>query len=126
MPNDEWQLFVQSVYCRSDTGELTTLSHPREPGMMWYLDSEYATDFYGVGLDGRTLSVQTPGGQWVIDSRANNCTRPDDKGHRCWVRHGVPPEINVDKAGDTCAAGAGSIMCGNYHGFLRNGYLEEC
>lgn len=60
---------------------------------------------------------------WDIDSRANNCTMPTDKKHRCWVRHGEPPQITVDKNGLTCAAGAGSIQTGSWHGFLRNGQL---
>lgn len=73
--------------------------------------------------DGPALWVQTPGGGWCIDSRASNCTMPYDYDHRCWVRHGEPPAITVDKAGVTCQAGAGSIQCGSYHGFLRDGAL---
>ena len=70
------------------------------------------------------LLVVCPSGQsWDIDSRASNCTMPDDRTHRCWVRHGEPPNLTVDKAGKTCAAGAGSIIAGSYHGFLRNGEL---
>lgn len=52
-----------------------------------------------------------------------NCTMPYDYEHRCWVRHGEPPAITVDKQGHTCAAGAGSIQCGSYHGFLEDGAL---
>lgn len=33
--------------------------------------------------------------------------------------------ITVDKNGTTCAAGAGSISAGPYHGFLRNGQLVD-
>lgn len=73
--------------------------------------------------DGPVLSVMTPGGVWRIDSRASNCTMPYDYEHRCWVRHGTPPLVTVDKDGNTCAAGAGSIQCGDYHGFLRDGKL---
>jgi hypothetical protein len=69
------------------------------------------------------LIVLTPGGEWNIDSRAGNCKLPDDRLHRCWVRHGTPPNITVDTIGQTCGAGAGSIMAGRYHGFLRNGVL---
>jgi hypothetical protein len=82
---------------------------------------------YGFDWDNQftpPLMVKTPGGTWDIDSRASNCTRKDDKLHRCWRRHGEPPNITVDKAGgDTCGAGAGSIQCGDYHGFLQNGVL---
>jgi len=73
--------------------------------------------------DGPALWVQTPGGGWCIDSRASNCTMPYDYAHRCWVRHGEPPDITVDKNGVTCQAGAGSIQCGSYHGFLQGGVL---
>lgn len=71
--------------------------------------------------DGPCLCVQTPGGTWNIDSRASNCTMPYDYEHRCWIRHGEPPNITVDKAGKTCSAGGGSIQCGSYHGFLQYG-----
>lgn len=69
------------------------------------------------------LIVKTPGGFWNIDSRASNCTMKEDRQHRCWIKHGTAPAITVDKTGLTCAAGAGSIQCGDYHGFLRNGEL---
>jgi hypothetical protein len=65
---------------------------------------------------------------WYIDDRASNCTKPDDKTHRCWVRHGTFGEkLTVDKAGNTCAAGAGSFFMDNqrWHGFLRNGVLVQ-
>jgi hypothetical protein len=68
----------------------------------------------------------TPGGEWIIDSRASNCTMPEDTEHRCWVRHGEAPDFHVDKNGKTCNAGAGSIKCGSYHGFLQNGFLTDC
>lgn len=73
--------------------------------------------------DGPQLHVMTPGGLWVIDSRASNCGLPYDYEHRCWVRHGEPPVVTVDKNGRTCHAGGGSIMCGSYHGFLQGGVL---
>jgi hypothetical protein len=34
--------------------------------------------------------------------------------------------LTVDKNGDTCAAGAGSILTPAWHGFLRNGELVAC
>ena len=72
--------------------------------------------------DGRHLYAVLPNRHyWDIDSRASNCTLKSDWEHRCWVRHGEPPLITVDKAGITCAAGAGSILAGDYHGFLQNG-----
>ena len=73
---------------------------------------------------GPQLTVVCPNGhEWNIDSRASNCTMPYDYEHRCWVRHGEPPDIHVDKQGHTCAAGAGSIQAADYHGFLHHGTL---
>lgn len=103
------------------------------PGAMWYADWIIAQQekwnpenpwwHFGAGPDGHALCARTPGGEWHLDARATNCTRPTDNTHRCWVRHGEAPYITVDKNGDTCAAGAGSIVSGSYHGFLRNGYF---
>jgi hypothetical protein len=73
------------------------------------------------------LCVRTPGGDWVIDSRASNCPLKEDNTHKCWPRQGTAPSITVDKAfGNTCGAGGGSIISGNYHGFLRDGFLVKC
>lgn len=83
------------------------------------------------GPDGKRLYVKTPGGPWLVDGRANNCTRPDDLTHHCWVRHGSPEDgtLHVDKDGDTCACGA-SIGQGpnytDYHGHLHHGKLVSC
>jgi len=90
----------------------------------------YFADWYQrKGPDGHHLIVKTPGGIWHVDGRANNCTRPDDTAHHCWVRHGDAPDVTVDKNGDTCGCGC-SIGQGpgwrDYHGFLRNGRLESC
>lgn len=110
-----------SLWRRTDTGEEKTL-RDFEPGAMWFAD--WLNDWH-CGPDGRCLVVKTPGGDWVVDSRASNCGLPDDNEHKCWIRHGEAPNITVDKNGKTCTAGAGSIQCRNYHGFLRNGFLEE-
>ncbi len=63
------------------------------------------------GPDGKSLVVLTPFGVWYIDERASNCTKPHDHQHHCWIRHGSAEEGNlqVDKKGHTCEAGAGSI-----------------
>ena len=92
------------------------------PGAMYFADW-----YQRKGPDGHHLIVITPGGPWHVDGRASNCTRPTDYVHYCWVRHGEPPNITVDKNGDTCGCGC-SIGQGpgfrDYHGFLRNGRLE--
>jgi len=91
------------------------------PGAMWWGESYSFNTPEGT----QALFVETPGGPWCIDSRASNCTKPEDNEHRCWIRHGEVPKITVDKNGNTCSAGAGSIQAGNYHGFLRDGILVD-
>jgi hypothetical protein len=78
--------------------------------------------------DGRHLIVILPNGwEWDADSRASNCTMKDDRTHRCWVRTGEPPNVTVGKTGNTCAAGAGSILTPDgWHGFLESGFLRSC
>lgn len=120
---DPYQGFVEPLYRRIDTGEELTV--PEAPvGAMWYDPS--LDQFYTPQLE-HCLVVKTPDGQWTIDSQANNCGLPEDRKqehHHCWILHGEPPNITVDKAGSlTCSAGAGSIQMGSYHGFLRDGYL---
>lgn len=76
------------------------------------------------GPDGRAIYVMIPGNYpWFIDGRCSNCNMMNDTVHYCWVRHGEPPDLTVDKNGDTCKAGAGSIDVPGWHGFLRNGFL---
>lgn len=123
--HDEWQRFTEEVYRRVDTGEEMILSQA-PAGAMWYA---WWSDRFCTPQGEHNLMVKTPGGDWAIDSQASNCTMPDDRKqerHHCWIRHGTPPDITVSKeGGTTCGAGAGSIQCGSYHGFLRSGYLED-
>ncbi len=116
---DEWQVFRETIYLRTDTKE-PVLRSDNIPGMMW--------DAYWLpqkGPDGRALAVLLPNGrEWSIDQRAKNCTLPKDTVHRCWIRHGEPPNITVSKDGVTCKAGAGSIKSEDYHGFLQHGIFQ--
>ena len=75
---------------------------------------------------GHLIVILPNGDKWDTDGRASNCTMPEDRLHRCWVKHGEPPNVTVDKNGNTCQAGAGSILSGDYHGFLHNGELTNC
>lgn len=115
-----------TVWQRIDTGEEFRIQD-RPVGSMWFapwLDKTYCQPQLA-----HVLVVATPGGDWVVDSQSSNCTIPEDrqqKDHHCWIIEGELPNITVSKNGKTCAAGAGSIQAGSYHGFLRNGYLEEC
>lgn len=119
-PEDHWQ--INHIQWYRDFDNKLYVLREMPPGAMW--DAYWMPDNWK-GPDGRSLHVVLPNGhEWCIDGRASNCTKPDDKVHRCWVRHGEPPNLTVDKNGNTCAAGAGSILSGDFHGFLRNGYLE--
>jgi hypothetical protein len=129
---DQWQLHQDLLYRRVDTGEVMALRDV-PPGGMWYSDWMLSPGSNRWrGPDGRSLTVRVPSSystghaDWVIDAVANNCTRPDDLDHKCWCRHGNPPNITVDKVGNTCAAGGGSILVPGYHGMLQEGYLREC
>lgn len=114
---DEWQVFSEAIYRAEDGREFTLRDVP--PGAMW--DAWWGSEHWK-GPDGKSMTVVCPDGtQWCIDARASNCTMPEDKVHRCWIRHGEPPNLTVDKNGVTCAAGAGSIAVPGYHGFLQNG-----
>lgn len=91
-------------------------------GALWVAEGPYQK-----GYDGLSVCCRLPGGHtWMIDTRASNCTMPNDTEHRCWVRHGTVGEtVHVDKAGKTCGAGSGSIMVPGYHGFLHHGELRQ-
>lgn len=118
--NDHWQVNYEQSFERSD-GKGSCFLRSAPPGAMW--DAHWMSE-YCKGPDGRCLVVVLPNGRhWMIDARANNCTLPHDKTHRCWIRHGEPPAIHVDKNGHSCSAGAGSIQAGDYHGFLHHGVL---
>jgi hypothetical protein len=135
------QVFTESLYRRSDSGEVCTLREAPE-GAIW--DAWWCCTPDRMGADGRCLVAKVPGGhEWMIDGRASNCDspcrhcvrpyhqhspKPDDcpgyedaRPHKCWVREGTPPLLTVGKNGITCGAGAGSILTPNWHGFLRNG-----
>lgn len=116
---DPRQVFSEEIYVDAQGKEYALADNV--PGMMY--DARWLHDVKGfLGPDGRSLHVVCPDGHaWCIDSRAKNCTMPKDENHKCWIRHGDPPKITVDKQGVTCSAGAGSIDTGAYHGFLRDG-----
>ncbi len=112
------------IWHRPDTGERFKKYH-WPAGAIWRA-TWYEEFPEWTGSDGKSYCCMTPGGEWFIDGRASNCTLNDDAIHKCWCRHGEAPDFTVDKNGNTCSAGAGSILVGSYHGFLRNGYLTGC
>lgn len=113
---------------RTDTGELFEGYRHLPPGAVWNA-FWMAEGRSWIGADGRCLTCKLPDGHdWIIDGQATNCTMPNDDVHKCWVRHGRPEDgnLHVDKNGNTCAAGAGSIATPKWHGFLHNGELVVC
>ena len=105
-----------------------------QPGDMFYLACARERCTWS-NCDGKHLVVVLPNGaHWDVDSRASNCTKRDERTHRCWVRKGDPGggDLHIDKDGDTCAAGAGSILSHGgggrreYHGHLHHGELRAC
>lgn len=130
----EKQVMQDLIYNRVDTGDNYTL-RDAPIGAMW---DAWWMSVHCRGLDGLHLICRIPGGSgrhdWHVDSRASNCTLPNDNEHKCWVRHGDPRDpqgvttgqkLHVDKNGKTCSAGAGSIATPGWHGFLHNGHLTE-
>lgn len=123
LEEDQWQIRVLTLYQAADGRRFTLQEAP--PGAMWNAVWMRSPGFQGP--DGRCLVVRLPNGHdWLVDSQSSNCTRPGEP-HQCWVRHGNPEtgNVHVDKDGDTCAAGAGSIQSGSYHGFLHHGALTD-
>jgi len=115
-----------------DTGE-ELLGRELPIGALWDCDRpadgvEKKRYLYPTGPDGLAIGCCLPNRTtWHIDGRASNCTMKDDTIHRCWVRHGTVGEVlHVDKEGNTCAAGAGSIAVDGFHGFLDHGVLRDC
>lgn len=106
------------------------------------------------GWDGVSVVVVVPTTRyvgkrihWYVDGIASNCdvacascgVQYKDHGHehayvssrahhRCWVRHGGfgDTKLQIDKDGDTCGAGGGSIATEGWHGFLHAGVLYRC
>jgi hypothetical protein len=126
---DKWQVNYHNLYKKHGGDEMWTLYDKSLPiGAVWNASWMLNCGFYTHKTeDNRILCVKTPGGDWNIDAFADNCTRKGEE-HACWVRHGKPEDgtLHVDKNGDTCAAGAGSIIIGGWHGFLHNGQLLPC
>lgn len=130
--DDRWQPWQEQIYRRPDTGQEYVLHQNASadavaaptapPGATW--DAWWMP--FSRGSDGICLMVRCPDGHdWMVDGEASNCTRKGEQ-HQCWIRHGDPRQANVtvDKSGNTCNAGAGSIATSGYHGFLVNGVLS--
>ena len=108
---------------------------PKEPGDMWY-DTPFTKCPFWDNCKSHLIVVLPNGDRWDTSARASNCDKKENKTHRCWVLHGKAPNITVDKKGDTCSAGAGSVdmpgrtkldgtVIPGWHGFLRDGNLVQ-
>lgn len=126
---DHWQVWTDRMYVNPNTGQ-TYPKRDLPPGATY--SAPWYRMFYHQQTppdDGVTLCVKLPNGSdWCVDSQASNCDRKGQE-HSCWVREGDPRQcsVTVGKGGNvganTCTAGAGSILSGDYHGFLTNGVL---
>jgi hypothetical protein len=113
---------VDQYVCADKPGELFNIRQA-PPGAIWR-NSWYEDMPSMCGTDGKSYTARTPDGwDWHIDGTASNCGSPNDKIHKCWCRHGEAPNFTVDKVGNTCSAGAGSIQTKSWHGFLKEGYF---
>lgn len=127
---DGWSVAgVSPPYRLPDGREMVNAELP--PGAMF--DADWLHESLPM-TDGITLMVVLPNGcHWSPDSRAGNCTRPEDNDHCCWVRRGDPRTgmVHVERrpGDDTCSAGANSIASlpgddpHHYHGHLKAGWL---
>lgn len=124
------QVFTEALYAGPDGREHEIQHLP--PGAIY--DAAWMGDWGRVNGSGPRWAVVLPNGQvWHPGMESSNCTRKGED-HDCWCVHGEAPILTVDKNPEpgrsTCAAGAGSIASGegekHWHGFLRNGVLEEC
>lgn len=96
-----------------------------KPGAVWIWSHAGRCSEWD-NCDGEHINVRLPNGEaFSLSVRASNCGLPDDRTHRCWVLDGPLDELTASKRGETCPAGAGSILYGSWHGFLRDGLLTE-
>lgn len=148
--DDVWQFNARARWRREDTGGIVEL-RDAPVGAMWRATWMEGPAGYETKLDGTEVWVCAlpHNWHWIIGSRASNCDSPcsvcavpyhshkvtgwdkdghhyiDSRPHKCWVAHGEPPNMHVDKNGVTCGAGGGSIQTPNWHGFMHNGCLHE-
>ncbi len=114
--DDAWQVFCQSEYRRTDTGELMTLqSSP--PGAMWWapwLAGEWGGEAYRTSRAGQPhLIVKTPAGEWDVDGPSSNNNAAG------WTRTGEPPLVTARPS-----IGIGEPF--RFHAYLTDGVLVEC
>lgn len=105
---DHWQVMRVRLYRHGETGELYTCASAPVGAMYdapWYSEHGFAKK----EPDGVCLVVKTPGGEWIVDGPCKN------GGY--WTREGKIPEVTARPS---------ILFEGRYHGWLTNGWLEEC
>ena len=104
--DDTWQVFVDALYTRSDTGAIVTL-RDASPGALW--DAWWMPDKWKNKADGLCLVCKLPNGHdWMIDGGSQQSPEPG-----AWTRSGTPPKLTATP----------SILAADYHGWLRDGVL---
>ena len=117
--NDPYQVFKRQLYKRIDNGELMTLEDA-PVGAMWNSQWPEGWKGYTAGEDGIILTVKTPGGEWVVDGPESG------KQVVGWRREGVA--ASVEPTVTVMSSIVIGVITGSqnqYHGWLRNGYLEK-
>lgn len=108
--DDDWQYNPNILYRRVDTGELMTDRQAPAGAMRHAGWMECFAIHKGSAL---ILECKLPDGVWwCVDGPATNGT-PENPG---WTRVGIVPDITARP----------SIATPGYHGFLTDGYLDEC
>lgn len=108
--DDEWQYNAHHLLVRVDTGEHFT-QHNAPVGAMFDCDWLEGADGYK-RIDGITLMVKTPDGEWCVDGPSYSGGKVNGPG---WTRTGTVPKITASP----------SILMTNYHGWLREGFLVD-
>jgi hypothetical protein len=119
-PDDQWQLFENTLWLDSRTGKLVTLGES-DPGAMYMADWDWMTKSGSIHWEkrggGPHLIVKLPGGHyWDVDSKSRNGDG--------WTRSGEPPNVTANPSIGIYGAKEGEPW--RYHGFLREGRLDPC
>lgn len=110
---DEWQLFVDSLFKRFDTGEILTINDA-PVGAMWWANwmSEERTK---LSCDGQVLAVKLPGGHaWYPEQRASNCDSPCKTCVVPWATHWDKTQWNKETKTSTIIQPKDPRACGSY------------